>query len=146
VKEKLKSTFLLKKLSSLLMYNGKKKLIFKSVLKSLQNFHPIKKNICILTTMFYRIKPILETRKVRKGSKFYDVPFLMKKSRAFSIMLRWFVKAIRKNQNLKFKALSLGITNEFKDVVSRTGFTVKESKNLRTKVASNIMFSHFRWK
>ena len=135
----IKSTFLLKKLSSLLMYNGKKKLILKSVLKTLQNFPT--KNVCLLTTIFHRIKPILETRKVRKGSKFYDVPFIIKKSRAVSLLLRWVVKSIRKHPNL-----FLGINNEFKDLISGLGTTNKESRTLRAKVASNIMYSHFRWK
>lgn len=77
----MQSIFLLKKLSTLLMHSGKKKLIYKKVIQQLENFDLYNteskaiKNTCLLTTIFHRLKPILETRKVRKASKHYDVPF-----------------------------------------------------------------------
>jgi small subunit ribosomal protein S7 len=143
----LKSTLLFKKLSSLLMFNGKKKLIFKTVLKTLQRFQKngvTLKHFCALTTIFHRIKPILETRKVRKGSKFYEVPYPIKKSRALSLLLRWVTKSIRKQAT----HLNVGLKNEFQDLIDNEGkgTTIKESKALNNKVSANIMYSHYRWR
>jgi ribosomal protein S7 len=156
---KIQSTFIIKKLTSLLMYSGKKKLVFKKVMQSLQALsanslkdsssrthdsrgeqRAVIKNICILTTVFHKFKPFLETRKVRKASKYYEVPFFLKKARALSILLRWVVNSIRKQGSLK------NIQAEFLEMIHETGNTVKEAKALRTKVANNIMFSHYRWR
>jgi len=141
----IKSTFLLKKLSSLLMFDGKKKLILKTVFKTLQNFQKNEvtlKNFCALTTIFHRIKPILETRKIRKGSKFYDVPYPIKKSRAVSLLLRWVTKAVRKQTtHLKF-----GLKNEIQDLIDNVGATIKEKKALHNKISANYMYSHYRWR
>jgi small subunit ribosomal protein S7 len=137
----LKSTLLLNKLSSLLMFDGKKKLIFKRVFKSLDGINFSSQSV-LITTIFHRIKPIIETRKVRKGSKFYDVPFPIKKSRALSLLLRWVAKSIRKQRT----HLSAGIKKEFHDLVLNVGTTIKESKALHNKVSANIMYSHYRWR
>jgi len=141
------STLLLNKLTTLLMHSGKKKLIFKKVIKNLQKFnlsntkHPKAiKNICLLTTLFHKLKPFLETRKIRKASKYYDVPFFLKESRSFSILLRWITKAIR-----NFGTIN-SLNKEIQNLLEETGSTFKEAKTLRIKVANNIMFSHFRWK
>jgi small subunit ribosomal protein S7 len=136
----MESTILLNKLTVLFMRSGKKKLIFKRVLKELENFDSKAcKHICILTAMFHRLKPLLETRKVRKAAKHYDVPFFLKESRRLSLLLRWFVKAIKK-QGLH------ALQQELQNLFFETGSTFAESKALRVKVSNNIMFSHYRWK
>lgn len=149
MEKKLKSTKFLNKFSNILMYNGKKKLIFKKVFKSLQTFNEDKmkkkyalKNVCIITAMLYKIKPILETRKIRRGSKYYDVPMFLKKSRSVSLLLRWVVKSLRKQK----LSVDNNIKNEVKEILKGTGNTVKESKILRNKVSDNIKYSHYRWR
>ena len=96
----LKSSEILLKLTKLLMKNGKKKKILKRVTSSLQKFSQNKEaysGFCMLTSMFYKIKPLLETVKVRKGSKYYDFPYYIKPQRSISILLRWSVKYIKKH-------------------------------------------------
>jgi len=124
--------FFFKKLSLLLMYSGKKKQIYKKVLKGFP------KTACI-TSIIYRLKPIMETHKVRKGSKIYEIPFFLKKNRAFGLLLRWLVQAIRK----KKKPLLTTLQHEFQDLIS---FASKESKALHVKITTNIIYSHFRWR
>ncbi len=143
---RLKSSEILLKLTKLLMKNGKKKKILKRVTSSLQKFSQNKEaysGFCMLTSMFYKIKPLLETVKVRKGSKYYDVPYYIKPQRSISILLRWSVKSIKKHLE---KSLEKKIQREFKELSLSSGSTFKESKQLRQKVATNIMFSHYRWK
>jgi ribosomal protein S7 len=142
----IKSSIILNKLSLLLMKNGKKKFVHKKVIKSLQMFYEkrkVFKNICILTLIFHRIKPLLETRKVRKGSKYYDVPFYMKKNRSLLLLLRWIVRSVRKHS---VKGLSKKLQMEMRDLIKGSGFTYKEYKLLRLRVASNVIYSHYRWK
>ena len=148
--KKLHSTFLLTKLSALLMKAGKKKLVLKMVLKGLPEM--VGKNTCALTSVFHQLQPVLETRKVRKGSKYYDVPFPIKKARALSLLLRWTTRAIsssstRGNSKGKSAGLSQKVHGEFIDLINGElrSNSVKESKALRSKVAANIIYSHFRW-
>jgi ribosomal protein S7 len=143
----MESTLLLQKLTLLLMHSGKKKLVYKKVIKQLENFDlngltqtKAFRHLCVLTALFHRLKPILETRKVRKASKHYDVPFFLKEPRRLSILLRWFVKAIRKQGRLNV------LQQEIQNLFLETGSTIAEAKALRLKVSNNIMFSHYRWK
>lgn len=121
------------------MRSGKKKLIFKKVLKEFENFDS-KNNSCkhlnYITELLLSLKPIVETRKVRKAAKNYDVPFFLKEPRQLSLLLRWFVKATRKQ----------GLRQELQNLFLETGTIYSESKALRLKVSNNMKFSHYRWK
>ena len=147
------SKYFLNKLSTLLMKDGKKKLILKKVLYSLQSLKNIRlkfdgvkksyKKLCILTIFFYKLKPLLETVKVRKGSKYYEVPYYIKSQRSFSLMFRWIIKGIKKQNG---KSIDSKIKNEFKLLLKNKGNAIKEAKTLRKKVVTNIIYSHYRWK
>jgi ribosomal protein S7 len=155
----MQSKIFLDKLSTLLMFSGKKKVILKRVITKLETFNfsldqtlPGKlnlkktkqptalKHICLLTALFHQLKPFLETKNVRKASKHYDVPFFLKSTRSFSLVLRWFVRAIRKQGGLR------AFNKEIYNILLQKGQTVKEVTALRQKVSKNIMFSHYRWK
>lgn len=86
---KINSTTLINKLSSLLMKNGKKKKVKKKVLTAFQFFNKtniVQKNFCAVTSLVYRLRPIMETKKVRKGAKYYDVPFFFKTKKRIYIL------------------------------------------------------------
>lgn len=142
----LRSTQIINKLTSLLMKNGKKKPVLKKVLLSLQCFYgsnEIYKQLCLLTLFFFKLKPLLETIKVRKGSKYYDVPYFIKQKRSLSIALRWAVKTIRAQ---KGPSLDKKIHSGLHEVFGGEGFAHKQAAILKKRVAANIMYSHFRWK
>ena len=86
---------------------------------------------------------MLETVKVRKGSKYYEVPYYIKSQRSFSLMFRWIIKGIKKQNG---KSIDSKIKNEFKLLLKNKGNAVKEAKTLRKKVVTNIIYSHYRWK
>jgi ribosomal protein S7 len=143
---KINSTILINKLSYLLMNNGKKKKVKKKVLSAFQFFNTknmVQKNFCAITSLIYRLKPIMETKKVRKGAKYYDVPFLLKPKRGFTFFFRWFSQSIKSK---KEKTFDLKIKKEIFDLILKDGSSVKESKLLRKKVKKNLKFSHYRWK
>ena len=145
-KTSLRSTAVIYKLTNLLMKNGKKKPVLKKVLLSLQSFygpHGAYKQACILTLFFFKLKPLLETIKIRKGSKYYDVPYFIKQKRILSIALRWAVKAIRA-QNAS--SLDQKIHSGLSEVFQGQGLANKQAKILKKRVAANVMYSHFRWK
>lgn len=143
----------LNKISTLLMKNGKKKLVLKKVLYSLQSLNktPVKFNwikktytkLCVLTIFFFKLKPLLETIKVRKGSKYYEVPYYIKTQRSLSLMFRWIVKGIKKQNS---KTVISKIKNELQSLLRNQGTAIKEAKILRKKVIINIIYSHYRWK
>ena len=141
----LTSSIVLKKLTQLLIVHGKKRIICKKVTQALQYFNKKKtvyKNLCTLTGSLYRIKPLLETVSVRKGSKFYEVPVFIKVSRQNSIMLKWVVISIKR----KNSSLENNIVNEFKDLLKNQGSAVQNFQSLRKKISSNIRYSHYRWR
>jgi ribosomal protein S7 len=143
---KINSTILINKLSSLLMKNGKKKKLKKKVLTAFQFFNKtniVQKNFCTVTSLIYRLRPIMETKKVRKGAKYYDVPFFLKPKRGFTFFFRWFSQSIKeKNKNF----FNLKLKKEIFNLILKNGSSVKESKLLKKKVKQNIKYSHYRWK
>ncbi len=138
IKKEYKSS-VCEKLASQLMRNGKKKKVLKVIYSLLDDYN----EYCMLTALVYNLRPSLETRKVRRGSKYYDVPFFMKKKRSLLLALRWFTKGVkaRKEVNLKNKFVL-----EFEDLMNSSGLAYKESKALKKRVLSNTLYSHYRWK
>ena len=123
-------------LTSLLMRGGKKRLIAKKLLTNIQSSGW--KNTCTLTGAIYKLRPILETRKVRKGSKYYDVPFYISRNRSRSIVYRWLAKSLDKPR--------ANLDQEWKEIVLDEGYANKESEILIQRVAANMRYSHYRWK
>ena len=66
-------------LTNQIFFNGKKNYVF-GVLSALQYFYTKKplSALNILTTFLYKNRPFLETREIKKGSVFYQVPFFIK--------------------------------------------------------------------
>jgi ribosomal protein S7 len=140
----MQSKLLINKLTSLFMKNGNKKKVSKKVMFSLQNFNEemTYKQLCLLTILFLRNRPVFETRSVTRGRQSYNVPFLVKPYRSLSIVLRWFVYATRYVDEV---GLSQKITTELKNVIFNKGNTIRESKILRKRVFENLKYSHYRW-
>ena len=93
-------------------------------------------------SIFYQSRPLFDTKKVRKGPKYYDVPFKLKIKRSQLIMLRWFSKAV-KSKNLR--SVNLKIQDEVENLINFNGSTFAEISKLRQHVLSNLMYSHYRW-
>jgi len=151
----LKASEVLNKLNVLLMRDGKKKTVRRKMNTALQTFAQTKhkkirrvdrpdRHMCHLTAMLYQVKPSLETRQVRKGSKYYDVPFDIKENRRLSLALRWVARGIRKRPEA---GLINQLQAEFHDLASlKKGYTVREKKILQKRVRANIKYIHFRWR
>ncbi len=142
----------LNKLNVLLMKDGKKKTVRRKVNTALQNFIKFKnsdvnikpdKYTCYLTGMIHQLKPHVETRQVRKGAKYYDVPFPIKENRKLLLALRWLARSVRKRPE---PGLVNQLKAEFLDLTYRKGYSIRERKALQKKVSANIIYSHFRWK
>ncbi len=93
-------------------------------------------------SIFYQSRPLFDTKKVRKGPKYYDVPFKLKIKRSQLIMLRWFSKAV-KTKNLR--SVNLKLQDEVENLTNFNGSTFSEISKLRKHVLSNLMYSHYRW-
>ncbi len=130
------------KLASQIMINGKKKTVLKVIFSLLNNYNHYS-NFCMLTALIYSLKPSLETRKVRRGSKYYDVPFFMKKKRSLLLALKWFTKAVKSRKEI---GLGSKFIAEFEDLMHKSGSAYKEAKVLKKRVLSNTLYSHYRWK
>ena len=130
-------------LSRLLMREGKRKQALAKVLGSFQTFQsqakPLK-NLCLLTTVLHQSKPLLETRKVRRGAKYFDVPFFLTRKRSYSLLLRWLAAVLRRGHS------SLELSKEFRALLAGQGATLQEAKALRQRVAANLIYAHYRWR
>ena len=94
------------------------------------------------SNVFYQSRPLFDTKKVRKGPKYYDVPCKLKVKRSQLLVLRWFSKAV-KSKNLR--TITLKIQDECENLIYYEGSTFAEILKVRKHVLSNIMYSHYRW-
>jgi len=96
----------------------------------------------LISNLFYSSRLLFETKKVRKGPKYYDVPCKLKNRRSLLLVLRWFSKAIKEKN---YRKITDRIQSELDDFKSAKGSTFSEVSKLRKKVLANLMFSHYRW-
>jgi ribosomal protein S7 len=137
---------LINNLSNQLFYDGKKNYVFGVLLSSLQYFYKKKplSTLNILISFLYKNRPILETREIRKGSVFYQVPFFIKNKRSCALILKWLSKTVKLKSH--GPNLKTNILKELKSISINKGNTFSESKKLKELVSNNIMHSHYRWR
>ncbi len=138
----LSSTQVCEKLASLLMRDGKKNIVLKVIYAKLQEYTSAN-NLCMLTSLVYKLKPSLETKKIRKGAKHFDVPFPVSEKRSLSLALKWFANGVAGRHERKLRDRVAG---ELTDLILKRGLAFKEAQQLRKKVCSNSHYSHYRWK
>jgi ribosomal protein S7 len=90
-----------------------------------------------------KIRPLVELKRVRKGSKNYTFPVPFKKYKSFRVGLKWVCLSIKKRQEYR---LCDKIKNEFNLILNREGSVFKTYKNFKKEVVDNIKYSHYRWK
>ena len=133
-------------LTNQIFLNGKKNYVLGVLLSTLQYFYKKKpmSALNILTTFLYKNRPFLETREIRKGSVFYQVPFFIKSKRSYSLILKWLSKAVKSKSQSPF--LGVNLSKEIKALSINKGNTFNEAKKLKETVSNNIMHSHYRWR
>jgi len=101
------------------------------------------KHLFLFFFIISRIRPVVELKTIRKGSKNYTFPVPFKKYKSFRVGLKWISSAIkaRKEFNLEHR-----IQKEFKLILNREGAAWKKSKELQRTAAENNLYSHYRWR
>lgn len=139
----MKNNYLLN-FTTLLMLKGKKIISQKIIFEILNIFKINKKNpYKILTLALYNIRPCIETKKRRKGRRFYDIPFpIIKKKRQWFLATKWLIQSIRFMKNNSIK-------NNFMLEVCRAsiyqGVSIKKKIQMYILAKKNRPFLHFRW-
>lgn len=115
-----------------------KRTSYRNIIDNFYNFNVLK----YFGVIFYHSRPLYDTKKVRKGPKYYDVPYRLRIKRSQLLTLRWFSKAVKSNNS---RTLTSKIGEELEAVVHLNGSTTSEIAKLRQHVLDNLMYSHYRW-
>ncbi len=122
--------------------SGVKTVNFKKTSYPYQNLYFKSKIVAGFSGVFYQTRPLFDTKKVRKGPKYYDVPYRLSLKRSQILVLRWFSQAIKAKTA---RSLTIKIKNEIQDLITLNGSTYSEIVKLRKHVLANLMYSHYRW-
>jgi len=126
------------RLTALLQWKGRRRSTLRRLLAA-QGLRQLR-NPCPLTAILNGHRPLLETRKVRRGARNFDVPFPLKRQRSLSLLLRWWAKAARSQGLGRWDPLQ-----QLRQLAEDRGPIAGDAKNLRQRVAQNLMYSHYRW-
>jgi len=129
---------------NLLMLKGKKSVSQKIIFLILKEFKLTKQNpYKILTVALYNLKPILETKKRRKGRIFYDIPFpIIRKKRQWFLATKWLIQSTRVIKNI---SMFHKLINEIIKCSKRQGLSFKKKIQIYALAKKNRPFLHFRW-
>ena len=136
--------FLIKKFIGILLKNGKKIKAYKSVMISLKvasqvTHMPLSD---VIDTLFLKLKPLIESKKLIKNNRPHIVPVLINEQRKTFLAIKWLIAAAKKkNQNFTVN-LSLEIIQSLTRSTSRALF--KKQLNAQNAV-QNASNRHYRW-
>jgi ribosomal protein S7 len=146
VEKNLKYKHILNCFSNYFVKNGKKKNIFFLFFKFLKNKKKKKKlfkNIFLFFFIITKVRPVVELKVIRKGSKYYTFPTPYKKYKSFRVGLKWISDSIK--QRLEY-SLQYRIRREFFLILRKEGLVWKKVKELQKKASENMIYAHYRWR
>nr|YP_009446421.1 ribosomal protein S7 [Ancoracysta twista]ATY40909.1 ribosomal protein S7 [Ancoracysta twista] len=144
-----------KRLTNVLMRNGKKRLAeriiqgaFKRLaLKLVSQFpdKPLKGRIAenqLLEEILEIARPRIEVRRRRIGANHHQIPVELPLRRQTSLALRWIIQSARSRSENTMEARLAG---EFNDILLNEGITIRKRDELHKVAEANRAFSRFRW-
>jgi len=144
-KDPLYGDFVVAKLISRSMYDGKKSVAQGQVYKA---FELIKKEgdpLAMFRQAIGNIRPSMEVRPRRVGGAAYQVPMPVRGPRQESLAIRWMVEAARSRSNSQYHTFGEKLAAEITDAVKGEGGAVKKREDMERVAEANRAFAHFRW-
>jgi small subunit ribosomal protein S7 len=135
-------SFLVEKLTTLLMKDGKKAkirvLLNKVFLELTNNGHSAELTLLLALN---NVKPLVENRKTKIRGKSFLVPFPLTMKRQLSLALRLLITASKVQKKLSIKKLA----NEIILASKNEGDAVKRTAEIHLVARQNRIYSHYRW-
>jgi small subunit ribosomal protein S7 len=134
---------ILKKLTNLIMRDGKKSLASK-LLNLGMNLASKELNLTeaqLLENCLNKIRPSVNARVKKVGSSSYIVPYAITEDQSINLALKIFVKIVRERKEKTFVDC---LANEFIDVCNDRGATIKRKNEIHKLAEANKSFAYFR--
>ena len=127
-----------------IMTQGKKRTAERIVYEALQSLEKqtSKDPVTALEQALRNATPLLEVKPRRVGGATYQVPIEVRPERAFSLAVRWLVKAARAR---KGKSMAEKLAAELTDAFQQQGATIKKREDTHRMAEANRAFAHYRW-
>ena len=103
------------------------------------------KNCFLFIFILYRIRPIVELRRLRKGSSYYIVPMpFRKRKKSIKRSFFWISRMIKdvKRRHIKTNKKA---EDQFNLILKRDGVTWRNFQAFQKKSLENLIYSHYRW-
>lgn len=138
--------FVLKKFINMLVKKGKKSKARNILKKTFINIKEItgKNPYIVLFTSLKKLKPYIETKKMRKAGRVEEIPVPLKKRRQSFLMFKWFFLSFRTNKLKTYNVFNL-LTKEILDLNKNKGNALGYKKISINTAYRNRAIAHFRW-
>lgn len=135
---------LVARLTSKIMYDGKKSLAQKNLYGALEIVKEKtgKDPLETLDKAMKNIMPLVEVRARRVGGATYQVPVEVRAERRTSLAIRWLINYSRQRPE---RTMIERLAGEIMDAASGTGNSVKKREDTHRMAEANKAFAHYRW-
>jgi ribosomal protein S7 len=135
------STTFLKKFSGHLIKKGKKTKALKILFRLMKSFR--KNKYLLLESVFYRIKPYVEVRKVRVRRSSSLVPFPVNPARQMHLSSLWILTALKKDK--RRISFPVKLREELRSLLRLKGEAFKKKTTMYSLAQKNRSNFHYRW-
>lgn len=144
-KDPLYGDFMVAKLVSRAMYDGKKSVAQGQVYKAFEFLKKEGEPLEMFRQAIGNIRPSMEVRPRRVGGAAYQVPMPVRGPRQDSLAIRWMVEAARSRSNSQYHTFAEKLAAEISEAVKGEGGAVKKREEMERIAEANRAFAHFRW-
>ena len=147
-KDAVYNNFLVSKLITAIMKDGKKNVATHQVysaLDLLKKKYPKEDPATVLEQAIDIIKPKIEVTARRIGGSVYQVPTPVRSNRQISLAIRWLVTAARAKANKQFHTFGEKIADEIIASLKNEGSAISKKQEVERMAEANKAFAHLRW-
>lgn len=99
----------------------------------------------ILKQAIENCKPLVTTKKVKRGGAVYQVPFPIVEKQSEYLAIKWIQAAVDDRPKPKMRSYSEAMARELIDAANNTGKVIKRRDDLHRLADANKAYSHYRW-
>nr|UAD88907.1 ribosomal protein S7 [Gracilariopsis chorda] len=127
-----------------ILKNGKKRLAYKIIYRSLDIIQNKTSNdpLQVLEKAIRNATPLVEVKSRRIGGSTYQVPMEVRAYRGTNLALRWITKFAHTRSG---KSMALKLANEIIDASNDSGNTIRKKEETHRMAEANKAFAHYRY-
>jgi len=99
----------------------------------------------IFHTALDNLRPLMGTKRIRRGAKMYQVPVALSENRRSFLAMKWLITAAREKKGEPNERMYQKLAAEMLDAYYHKGAAMQYKLNLHKQVAANRTYASYAW-